>query len=122
MINPQHKLSLRKQCDYLDLNRSYVSYEPPPDFDDTSLANMIADIYRQFPVYGYRRITHQIKALYGIEVNHKRVLRMMQIMAIQAIYPKPCTSRKNHEHRVFPYLLKDYEVIHPHQVWQTDIT
>lgn len=122
MINPQHKLSLRKQCGYLGLNRSYIHYEPCSQADDTSLANMIADIYRRFPVYGYRRITHQIQALYGLKVNHKKVLRMMQIMGIQAIYPKPCTSRKNHEHRVFPYLLKGYEITHPHQVWQTDIT
>ena len=86
------------------------------------MANTIAEIYRQYPVYGYRRISPELERSYGITVNNKRVLRFMRELRIQAIYPKPCTTKRNPAHAVFPYLLRGMEIHHPHQVWQTDIT
>ena len=122
MINTQHKLSVRQQCEHLGLNRSYVQYEPRVQSDDTTLANLIAEIYRQYPVYGYRRITRQLQVIYRLQVNRKKVLRIMQDMGLQAIYPKPCTTKRNPENSIHPYLLRDMNITHPHQVWQTDIT
>ena len=58
----------------------------------------------------------------GHPVNHKRVERLMQQMGIQAIFPKRKTSIPNPEHRIFPYLLRDIDIIRPNQVWATDIT
>jgi len=55
-------------------------------------------------------------------VNHKRVQRLMQIMGLQAIYPKPKTSLASHSHRVYPYLLRDLVITRPNQVWSADIT
>jgi putative transposase len=56
------------------------------------------------------------------EINHKRVQRLMQKMGLQAIYPKPRTSVAGHEHKVYPYLLRDVKIVRPNQVWSTDIT
>lgn len=122
MINPEHKLSVRLQCQELDLHRSYAQYEPVCPADDTTLANLISELYRQYPIYGYRRITQQLQVIHGLQVNRKKVLRLMKDMEIQAIYPKPCTSKRNRDHQVYPYLLRDMKITHSHQVWQTDIT
>ena len=122
MINPEHKLSIRKQCFYLSLNRSYVNYKAILLPDDTTVANAIAEIYRQYPVYGCRRISQELERSYGITVNNKRVLRVMRELRTQAIYPKPCTTKRNQDHAVFPYLLRGMAIHYPHQVWQTDIT
>jgi len=58
----------------------------------------------------------------GFAVNHKRVLRLMGLMGIEAIYPKPNLSKNNIPHPVFPYLLKNIKISRPNQVWGTDIT
>ena len=58
--------------------------------------------------------------LKGYEVNRKRVQRLM--VGISAIFPGPNTSQRNHQHKIYPYLLKDLDIIHSNQVWATDIT
>lgn len=83
--------------------------------------NEIDRIYTKTPFYGARRITWQLHQN-GILVNHKRVERLMGIMGIQAISPKPFTSKPDEEHETFPYLLKGVEIFKPNQVWGTDIT
>ena len=56
------------------------------------------------------------------EINRKRIQRLMRIMGIEAIYPKPNTSLRNLEHKIYPYLLRDLDIVRPNQVWSTDIT
>lgn len=58
----------------------------------------------------------------GIMVNHKRVHRLMQIMGIQALYPKPRTSMGDKQHEKYPYLLKGVIARCPNHIWGTDIT
>jgi putative transposase len=60
--------------------------------------------------------------LQGHEVNHKRVRRLMRLMGLQAIYPKPRLSSLNQAHKKYPYLLKGLMIDHPDQVWCADIT
>jgi putative transposase len=55
-------------------------------------------------------------------VNRKRVQRLMRIMGIEAIYPKPKLSQRNKKHKIYPYLLRDVMIDRPNQVWSTDIT
>ena len=78
-------------------------------------------IYTDYPFYGGRKITQQLKRN-GFLVNHKRVYRLMRLMGIQAIYPKPNLSQPNKQHLVYPYLLKDLVIKHSNQVWGIDIT
>ena len=58
----------------------------------------------------------------GWGVNRKRVRRLMRLMGLEALYPKPKTSQRNEEHRIYPYLLRGILIDHPNQVWSTDIT
>ena len=46
----------------------------------------------------------------------------MRLMRIETIYPKPKLSRRNEEHKVYPYLLRDVEIKRPNHVWSTDIS
>jgi putative transposase len=55
-------------------------------------------------------------------LNRKRVQRLMRIMGLEAVGPKPRTTRRAKEHKIYPYLLRNVEVTRPDQVWSTDIT
>ena len=58
----------------------------------------------------------------GIQVNRKRMRRLMRLMRLEAIYPQPRLSLPDKEHRKYPYLLRDLAIKRPDQVWGTDIT
>ena len=81
----------------------------------------IDQLYTKRPFFGVRRITEHLETP-GVVVNHKRIHRLMQVMGIQAIYPKPNTSIPNAQHEIYPYLLTGLPIIRPNQVWGTDIT
>ena len=81
----------------------------------------IDEVYTESPFYGVRKITAQLKRD-GLLVNHKRVHRLMRVMGLEAIYPKPNLSKNSQPHPVYPYLLKGIVVNRPNQVWGTDIT
>lgn len=81
----------------------------------------IDEIFTKRPFYGSRRITKQLKKE-GVKVNRKRVKRLMGIMGIEAIYPKPNLSLNEKPHPIFPYLLKGLNINRSNQVWGIDIT
>ncbi len=58
----------------------------------------------------------------GYNMNRKRVRRLMRLMGLEAIYPKPKTSKPHPGHRIYPYLLKGLDINPPDMVWATDIT
>ena len=122
MINTKHQqLSMRRQSELLKINRSMLYYEESDKTANFILSNKIAEIYSQYPIYGYRRIT-AILARENIEANHKKVQRLMREMKLYAIYTRPNTSIKDKKNAIFPYLLKGLLIIKPHDVWQVDIT
>ncbi len=82
---------------------------------------IIDEIYTNFPFYGSRRMVIELERR-SFHVNRKRVQRLMRLMRIEAIYPKPKLSQRNSEHKVYPYLLRNILIDHPNQVWSTDIT
>ena len=123
MIEPDHKqLSLRRQCELLGLNRSTCYYQAAKEStENLRWMRMIDEQYLLRPYFGSRRMTTWL-CRQGECVNRKRVQRLMRIMGMEAIGPKPCTTRRCPEHRVFPYLLRNLPIERPDQVWSTDIT
>lgn len=122
MINRNHPLSLVKQCRTLDLARSGIYYQSKPQSDtDLKLMRLMDEIHLNKPFLGIRRICDALHDS-GHSVNHKRVQRLMGKMGIQALYPKPNLSKRNIQHKIYPYLLRGLEVNRPNQVWATDIT
>lgn len=122
MINRNHSLSLSKQCQTLGMARSGIYYRPNPDSDaDLKLMRLIDEIHLNRPFLGSRRITDALHVL-GHDVNHKRVYRLMRQMGVQAVYPKASLSKRNTQHKVYPYLLRNLEINRSNQVWATDIT
>jgi putative transposase len=116
------KLSIRGQCRLLGLARSGV-YRPAPANDDADPALMrrIDALFMAWPFLGSRRLTAMLRAD-GHAVNRKRVQRLMRIMGIAALGPKPKTSRPAPGHEICPYLLRDLVIDRPNQVWAADIT
>lgn len=116
------KISIRRQSDLLNINRSSYYYQPNEvTQEDVCLMNEIHDIWQTYSFYGYRRITKELKER-GYQINRKKVQRLMKLIGIQAIFPKPRTSIKNYTQSVYPYLLQDLSVTYPNQVWMVDIT
>lgn len=116
------QLSKRRCCELLGVNRSTLYYkENPSEIDDIDLLNSIREVWERYPFYGYRRITKELRSK-GVNVNRKRVARLMTLGGICAIHPGPNTSRRNKLHAVHPYLLRNLEITRPNQVWQVDIT
>jgi putative transposase len=106
----------------LGLNRSTLYYrERPPGGDDFELMKLLDEQYTETPFYGYRRMTVWLRGV-GYRINHKRVLRLMRVLGLEAIYPKPNLSKPNKEHLIYPYLLRGMEITESDKVWATDIT
>ena len=76
----------------------------------------IDEQYLLTPFYGSRRMA------VALDANRKCIQRLMRLMGIEAIYPKPRLSQRNEEHRIYPYLLRNMTIIWPNQVWASDIT
>jgi putative transposase len=116
------KLSVSKQCRLLNLNRSTAYYKKRPIKPiDLKLMKLIDKQYLKIPSWGSRSMRNHLRRL-GYKVNRKRVQRLMRLMGLEAIYPKPKTSRPHPEHRVYPYLLRNLKINRPNQVWAADIS
>ena len=123
LIDTDHaELSLRRQCELLQVNRSTLYYKAAEiSTDAVDLLNEIREIWERYPFFGYRRITKEL-TFKGYKINRKRVQRLMRLGGIQALYPGPNTSRRNKLHAVHPYLLRNVKIGRPNQAWMIDIT
>jgi putative transposase len=116
------KLSVCNQCRILNLNRSTYYYKMKPvKPEDLKLMRLIDEQYLKTPSWGSRSMRNHLRRL-GYKINRKRVQRLMRLMGLEAIYPKPKTSRPHPAHKVYPYLLRNTVVERPNQVWTADIT
>lgn len=112
-----NEVSLKSQCQWLSLNRTSLYYRPlAPSPEEIAIKHQIDELYTAFPFYGSRKLAAVLK------INRKAVQRHMREMGIAAICPGPNLSRRNTEHRVFPYLLRGVTVAYPNHVWGIDIT
>jgi putative transposase len=106
----------------LGLWRSGYYYEPCPETaENLVLMRRLDELHLECPVYGSRRLRELLRRE-GQVVNRKRVVRLLQIMGIEAIYPRASLSRPQEGHRICPYLLAGLEITGPDQVWCADIT
>ena len=115
-------LSVRRQCVLLNLARSGV-YRPAPvaGADDLALMRRIDELHLEPPFYGSRRMMFELNKE-GRCVNRKRVRRLMRLMGVEALVPRPGTSKAAPGHKIYPYLLRGLPITEPNHVWAADIT
>jgi len=122
LIERCEKLSIRRQCELLAVGRASYYYEACPETpENLGLMRRLDELHLGHPVYGSRRLTAILRRE-GAAVNRKRVSRLLQVMGVEAIYPKGSTSQPGEGHRIYPYLLRGLEITGPDQVWCADIT
>jgi putative transposase len=123
LIEPAHpQISVMRQCELLGVPRATYYYHPQGESaENLQLMRLLDEQYTQTPYYGVRRMTAWLRSQ-GYRVNHKRVARLLRIMGLETIYPKPHTSQPHPEHRVYPYLLRGVPITRVNHVWSTDIT
>jgi putative transposase len=123
MLEREHAvLSIRRQCALLSLARSGVyRLQPANDDEDLVLLRRLDELFLAYPFLGSRRMRAMLRAE-GRAVNRKRVRRLMRKLGIQALGPKPRTTKPAPGHRIYPYLLRGLAIERPNQVWCADIT
>ena len=119
----ERETSIVRQCDLVGVCRSTLYYKPTGQESDLNLEIMqeLDKQYMKTPFYGKRRMTTHLN-MFGYSINIKRTSRLMHLMGLKALYPKPNTSLPDKEHEKYPYLLKDLNITHSNHVWATDIT
>lgn len=122
-MEPEHcGISVRRQCELLGVSRSSLYYQPAGvSAENLALMRRLDEQYTRTPFYGSRRMTVWLREQ-GHDVNRKRVARLMRVMGIEAVYPKPQLSQPGQGHKIYPYLLEGVGVKRVNQVWSTDIT
>ena len=119
-VDPDY--SIRRQCKLAGISRTRFYYEAAPESEENLLLmRLIDEQYMRRPEYGSPRMTDWLGEQ-GYLVNHKRIVRLMRLMGLQAITPGPHTSKPAIGHKIYPYLLRNVEVTSVNQVWSTDIT
>jgi len=123
LINPAHSMiPISRQCELLGLARSsYYYHSQKDDSYNLYLMNLIDEQFTKTSFYGVARMTAWLQRQ-GLKVNHKRVRRLMRLMGLEGVYPKPRLSLSDQSHKKYPYLLSTLVIDHPDQVWCADIT
>ena len=116
-------LTINKQCELIELPRSsfYRGSCKGESEENLKLMRLIDEEYTQHPFFGTRQIRNHLQRQ-GYKINRKRVQRLMRLMGIQSVAPKPNTSKPSKKHKIYPYLLSGLDINHSNQVWCTDIT
>jgi putative transposase len=122
MIDVTDKLSISKQCKLLNVSRAGHYKQKRPRKVPQSLIDLIDEYYTKYPFMGSRGLRKQLLAERGIVVSRYLVRKIMQLLGLQSIAPKPTGTVRNKKHPVYPYLLNDITTIKTNQVWVSDIT
>jgi putative transposase len=123
LVEPENPhLSIRRQCQLLGLSRStYYLVPATASEEDLRLMRLIDQQFLRTPFFGSRRMRVYLERA-GETVNRKRVQRLMAVMGLEALFPKPRTTTAALDGRVYPYLLRDRVLTHADEVWSSDIT
>ena len=111
LIEHEHlAISIRRQCLLLGINRSNLYYQPVSEsFENLDIMRQIDVLYTKWPFLSSRKIALELSTPCRT-INRKRVQRLMRKMGIQAIYPKPKTSKSTPNHKIYPYLLRNVPI------------
>jgi putative transposase len=122
-VEPEHEdISVRRQCELLGVNRSGLYYRRLGESAESQkLMRLIDEEYTRRPFYGSRRMLRWLHQQ-GYPVGRHRVRRLMDLMGLEAVYPKPKLSQPGEGHKIYPYLLNGVTITRVNQVWSTDIT
>jgi len=123
MLELNHEyLSIRRQCEILDINRSNIYYSKK-EINETILQLMrtVDEVYTKYPFFGTRKMASYLQ-LNGYEVGREQIRSIYNKLGLHALCPGPHTSKPHPEHKIYPYLLRDVEIAANDQVWSTDIT
>ena len=121
-ISDNEKLSVRKQCDLVEISRSTVYYKPVGESQENlQIMRLMDEEFHKYPTHGVIQMQDFLFALL-FRVNHKRIRRLLRKMGIMALYPKRNLSKLGHAKYIRPYLLRGLEINRPNQVWEIDIT
>lgn len=121
-ISEDENLSIRKQCELLEISRSSIYYEANGESQENlRIMRIMDEEFLEHPTHGVLQMQDFLFAA-GFLINHKRVRRLLRKMGIMAIYPQRNLSKLGHAKYVRPYLLRGLKITKPNQVWATDIT
>ena len=113
MEKDNQQLSMRRQYDILSFNRSSLYYERIGlSEEDQRILDEMDKIYLDFPVYGSRRMSRELKRR-GYKVGRHKARSLIRILGVEAIYPRKRLSFPNKEHQIYPYLLRDVTIDRP---------
>lgn len=126
LIRSNPELSIERQCALLGMNVSTYYYKPVSKpqqqiIREEGLMGAIDRWHTKMPYLGARKLATKLSEE-GLKSNRKEVGRLMGTMGIYAIYPKPNLSKRNQQHKIYPYLLRNKPIFMPNQVWAVDIT
>jgi putative transposase len=122
MIQVTPSISMRRQCELLQVCRASVYYEPAAtNPEQLELMRRIDELHLKYPFYGSRKLARCLRSE-GKDVNRKQLQRLMRLMDIEGLAPKANTSRPAPAHPTYPYLLRNVKVCRVDQVWCTDVT
>lgn len=117
------QLSVRAQCELLDVNRNRLAPPPPKvSEEDLRIMRVIDELHLKHPAYGARRLSVVLQRDHGFQADRKRTARLMKIMGVVPRWPQPRTSQPGAGHKTYPYLLREVKVTAPDQAWCADIT
>ena len=107
---------MRRQCELLGVNRTGLYYQPLGESEENlHIMRLLDEQYTRTPFYGSRKMTEGLWTK-GFEVNRKRISRLMEVIGIEAVYPKPRLSKPGEGHKISPYLLSGVEISRATQV------
>jgi putative transposase len=122
LVDNQHELSVRNQCELLSVHRSGLYYAPKGENEENlKIMRIMDEHYLEHPTEGVISMKDLLFTL-GFLVNHKRVRRLLRLMGLMAIYPKRNLSKLGLKKYIHPYLLKGLKITRPNQVWSIDVS
>lgn len=122
MIDHTHTLPVSQQARLVGIARSSVYYRARPLGEvDLLLMRRIDELHLAFPFAGARMLA-RLLCREGHEIGRRRVRTLMKRMGIEALYCKPNTSRRNAQHKIWPYLLRGMKIERANQAWALDTT